>query len=167
MDVGWNKTAVVWAALDPNTDTVYIYDEHYKGKELPSTHAHAVRTRGDWLPGVIDPAARGRSQTDGKRLVQEYIDLGLELRYARNDVEAGIALVQQRLATGKLRVFSTCQYLLKEYLIYRRDKNGKVVKEEDHALDALRYSILNLQIAANKSEQTFTGAYDNGNRYDV
>lgn len=167
MDVGWNRTAVIWGALDPNSDTVYFYDEHYVGKELPSTHAHSVRSRGDWIPGVIDPASRGRSQTDGKQLMQQYIDQGLELRAARNDVEAGIAAVQQRLASGKLKVFSTCQNILKEYLIYRRDKNGKVVKEEDHALDAGRYVILNLHIAANKADQTFTGARYVATRYDV
>lgn len=168
MDVGWNRTAVIWGALDPNTDTVYFYDEHYVGKELPSTHAHAVRSRGDWIPGVIDPASRGRGQADGKQLMQQYIDLGLELRDARNDVEAGVALVQQRLASGKLKVFSTCQNWLKEYLIYRRDKNGKIVKEDDHAQDAGRYVILNLQVAANKVDQTVTGV---GNyvatRYDI
>ncbi|MEG0161105.1 MAG: hypothetical protein RR714_02220 [Aurantimicrobium sp.] len=167
MDVGWNRTAAIWGALDPNTDTVYFYDEHYVGKELPAKHAHDIRSRGDWIPGVIDPASRGRSQGDGAQLMRQYIDLGLEIRAARNDVEAGISLINQRLASGKLKVFSTCQNWLKEYLIYRRDKNGKVVKEDDHAQDAGRYVILNLQIAANKKDQTFTGVNYSATRYDV
>lgn len=167
MDVGWNKTAVIWAALDTNTDTIYFYDEHYVGKELPSTHSNAILGRGDWIPGVIDPASRGRSQTDGKQLMQQYIDLGLELRAAKNDVEAGISEMQQRLATGKLRIFSTCHNIQKEYLIYRRDKNGKVIKEEDHALDAGRYIVLNIQLAANKADQTFTGVNYHVTRYNV
>lgn len=168
MDVGWNRTAVTWAALDTNTDTMYIYDEHYVGKELPSTHANAVHSRGSWIPGVIDPASRGRSQVDGKQLMQQYIDLGLELRTARNDVEAGISVMQQRFATGKAKVFSTCQNVLKEYLIYRRDKNGKVVKEEDHAMDTVRYLGLNIELASSKRDQTTTGvsAY-HAVRYDI
>lgn len=168
LDVGWNRTAGVWAALDPNTDTIYFYDEHYVGQELPSTHAASIRGKGDWIPGVIDPAARGRSQVDGKQLMQQYIELGLELRPARNDVEAGVSLVQQRLASGKLKVFRTCTNWLKEYLIYRRDKNGKVVKEDDHAQDAGRYIVLNIQLAATKTEQTNFGAYNYAvTRYDV
>ena len=168
LDVGWNKTAGVWGALDPNTDTLYFYDEHYVGQELPSTHAAAVKGKGEWIPGVIDPASRGRSQVDGKQLMQQYIELGLELRPARNDVEAGVSLVQQRLASGKLKVFRTCHNWLKEYLIYRRDKNGKIVKEDDHAQDAGRYVVLNLHLAATKTEQTNVGAYDYAvTRYDV
>lgn len=168
LDVGWNRTAGVWAALDPNTDTIYFYDEHYVGQELPSTHAASIRSKGDWIPGVIDPAARGRSQVDGKQLMQQYIELGLELRPARNDVEAGVSLVQQRLASGKLKVFRTCANWLKEYLIYRRDKNGKVVKEDDHAQDAGRYIVLNIQLASTKTEQTNFGAYNYAvTRYDV
>lgn len=167
MDVGWNRTAVIWGALDPNTDTLYFYDEHYIGKELPAKHAFDVRSRGEWIPGCIDPAARGRSQGDGQQLMRQYIDLGLELRAAKNDVEAGISLVNQRLASGKLKVFSTCQNWLKEYLIYRRDKNGKVVKEDDHAQDAGRYVVLNLQLAASKADQTFTGVKYSATRYDV
>lgn len=168
VDVGWNKTAGIWGALDTNTDTLYFYDEHYVGKELPSTHTASIKSRGDWIPGVIDPASRGRSQVDGKQLMQQYIDLGLELRPARNDVDAGVSLIQQRLATGKLKVFRTCQEWLKEYLIYRRDTNGKIVKENDHAQDAGRYVALNLQLAATKAEQTTNGAYSyEATRYDI
>lgn len=169
MDVGWNRTAVVWGALDTNTDTLYFYDEHYVGKELPSTHANAVTSRGNWIPGVIDPASRGRSQADGRQLMQQYIDLGLELRPARNDVEAGVSLIQQRAAAGKLKVFSTMTNWLKEYLIYRRDKNGKIIKEDDHAQDAGRYVALNIELASTKSDHSVAGDYRSyvTTRYDV
>ena len=51
MDVGWNRTAVLWGALDPVTDTVYIYDEYYIGKEGPPSHAYAIKARGEWIQG--------------------------------------------------------------------------------------------------------------------
>lgn len=35
LDVGWNRTAAVWGAHDPNTDTVYLYAEHYRGQAEP------------------------------------------------------------------------------------------------------------------------------------
>jgi phage terminase large subunit-like protein len=144
LDVGWNRTAAIWAALDPVTDTIYFYDEHYLGKELPAVHAYAIRSRGEWMSGVIDPAAHGRGPTDGVKVVRAYKDMGLTLFDAKNEVESGILNLGQRFATGKARVFKTLINFQKEYLLYRRDKNGKIVKENDHLMDTARYVINNM-----------------------
>lgn len=142
MDVGWNRTAVVWGALDPDSDVLYLYSEHYRGQAEPSVHAEAVRARGAWIPGVIDPAARGRSQVDGEQLLQRYLDLGLELTAADNAREAGLFEVWQRMSSGRLKVFRSLSNLLGEYRVYRRDDKGRVVKERDHLMDALRYLVM-------------------------
>ena len=141
MDVGWNMTAVVWFAHDRETDTLYMYDEYYKGEAEPAIHASAIRSRGEWIPGVIDPASRGRSQHDGERLFEKYVKEGLKLAPADNAVEAGIYEVWQRLTTGRLKVFSTCSQWLKEFKLYHRDEKGKIVKKNDHGIDASRYAI--------------------------
>jgi hypothetical protein len=141
MDVGWNRTAVLWGAIDDQTDTVYFFAEHYRGQAEPSVHADAIRARGETLLGVIDPAARGRAQTDGEQLFKIYQELGLNLSLADNGVEAGIYKVYQRLSAGRIKIFNTCQNLLAELRLYRRDENGKVVKENDHLADCLRYFI--------------------------
>ena len=39
-------------------------------------HAAAIRSRADWIHGFIDPAANGRDQADGHRLIQMYRNLG-------------------------------------------------------------------------------------------
>lgn len=142
MDVGWNRTAGIFGAWNRDTDTLYIYSEHYRGQAEPSIHADAIKARGDWMQGAIDPAARGRSQADGEQLLQKYMDLGLHVSPAINGVESGIYEVWQRLSTGRLKVFKSCQSLLGEYRLYRRDDKGRVVKENDHALDALRYLVM-------------------------
>lgn len=142
LDVGWNRTAGVWLAWDRDADVVYAYSEHYLGQAEPVIHAQGIRGRGEWIPGVIDPASRGRTQTDGTRLLEIYRELGLELQPAQNAVEAGIYAVWQRLAAGKLKVFKSCRNLIAEMRLYRRDEKGKVVKENDHACDALRYAIV-------------------------
>jgi phage terminase large subunit-like protein len=77
MDVGWNRTAVVWGARDPGSGVIYLYSEHYQGQGEPASHAQAIRGRGDWIPGVIDPACMGSSQVDGRTLMQIYGRLGL------------------------------------------------------------------------------------------
>src|ERR1051326_1155971 len=77
MDVGWNWTAGLWGAFDPEADTWYLYYEYKRGQAEPSVHATAMKAPGDWLKGVIDPAANGRTQDDGERLIEKYQALGL------------------------------------------------------------------------------------------
>lgn len=142
MDVGWNKTAAIWGAHDLENDIVYLYSEHYRGQAEPSVHADAVKARGKWIPGSIDPASRGRGQIDGQQLMQMYVDLGLDLEKADNAVETGLYEVFQRLSTGRLKIFKSMSSTLGEYRIYRRDEKGRIVKANDHAMDALRYLIM-------------------------
>lgn len=147
LDVGWNKTAACFGAHDRNVDCIYVYTEHYRGQAEPSVHAAAIKARGDWIPGAIDPASRGRSQIDGQVLHQMYVQQGLKLSLADNAVEAGLYEVYVRLSTGRLKIFSTCQNLLSEYRLYRRDEKGKIIKEFDHLMDALRYMVMSIQLA--------------------
>ena len=142
LDVGWNRTAALWGAWDRSVDVVYLYTEHYRGQAEPSIHATAIKARGDWIPGVIDPAARGRQQGDGQQLLHAYMSLGLNLTPAVNAVEAGIYAVWERLSTGRLKVFRTLMNFQAEYRLYRRDENGKIIKEFDHLMDAARYLIV-------------------------
>jgi hypothetical protein len=143
MDVGWNRTAAIFGAHDQETDTAYLYAEHYRGQAEPSVHAAGIKAvAGEWMMGAIDPASRGRGQRDGEQLFQNYCDLGLMLTLAQNGVEAGLFDVWQRLSTGRLKVFKTMQSWLGEYRLYRRDDKGAVVKSNDHAMDATRYYIV-------------------------
>ncbi|HYI43204.1 MAG TPA: hypothetical protein VD768_06245 [Sphingomicrobium sp.] len=139
LDVGWNRTAALWEAWDPETGVGYLYSEYYAGQQVPSIHAEAIKARGKWIPGVIDPAARGRSQHDGQRLMETYEQLGLNLTKADNAVEAGLYDVWARLETGRLKVMSHLQSWLGEYRLYRRDEKGAVIKKNDHLMDDTRY----------------------------
>lgn len=137
LDVGWNRTACAFITHDRESDIIYIYSEHYRGQAEPSIHAEAIKARGDWLKGVIDPASRGRSQHDGQKLIEQYNDLGLDLEMAKNSVESGIYEVWMRLSTGRLKVFKSCQNWIQEYRLYRRDEKGQIVKQNDHLMDCL------------------------------
>lgn len=139
LDVGWNRTAALWGALDRETGVLYLYSEHYRGDGEPVVHAEAIKARGAWIPGVIDPASRGRSQVDGRQLLQMYRDMGLDIETADNAVEAGIYTVWQRLSSGRLKAFASLQNFFAEFRRYRRDEKGFVVKQNDHLCDCLRY----------------------------
>lgn len=149
MDVGWNCTAVVWLAHDVDADVVYIYDCYKEGKKEPELHAAHIKYRDhkdppiSW-PGWIDPGARNRGPHDGKQLLRIYRANGLKLREADNAVESGIATVWSRLNSGRLKVVwnSNTAEWLREYLKYRRDDNGRIVKTDDHLMDATRYAIV-------------------------
>lgn len=149
MDVGWNCTAVVWGALDPDTDILYIYDCYAEGEARPEVHAGSIKKR-DFkkpymrLPGAIDPASQGSSQVDGQKLLQLYRAEGLHLIEADNSLESGIYEVYSRFASGRLKIFNNpnTEGLMKELRTYRRDEKGKIVnKPQYHRLDGLRYLV--------------------------
>lgn len=142
LDVGWNRTAALWGSWDRDSDTVYLYSEYYAGQQPPAVHASAIKARGEWMTGAIDPASAGSNQKDGTKLADEYRALGLHLVYADNAVEAGIFACHQRMVRGGLKVFTTCRNWLSEFRIYRRDESGKIVKENDHLMDDTRYLIM-------------------------
>jgi phage terminase large subunit-like protein len=142
LDVGWNKTAALWGARDNETGMIYLYSEHYMGKEEPIVHTEAIKSRGSFIPGVIDPASKGRSQKDGTQLIELYRQAGLNISAADNAVEAGIYACDQMMHAGKLKVFNSLSNFYAEFRAYRRDKDGKVVKERDHLMDSMRYLII-------------------------
>jgi hypothetical protein len=90
---------------------------------------------------VIDPASRGRSQRDGTQLIEEYRKAGLNIEPADNAVEAGIYACEQLMSAGRLKIFTSLSNWYQEFRLYRRDENGKVVKERDHLMDAMRYLV--------------------------
>lgn len=139
MDVGWNWTVALWCAYDRDNAIKYLFGEYYGSKELPTVHASAIKARGDWIPGIIDPAANNSSQRDGEKLKEDYYHEGLILTNANNAVSAGLLQTYQDLYLGRTKVFSTLQNFFAEYRLYRRDEHGKIVKKKDHLMDCMRY----------------------------
>ena len=145
MDVGWNRTAVIWGAKDPGSGRIVLYDEHYRGHGEPASHAEGVRARGAWMHGVIDPASSGSSQADGRKLIDIYARLGLHLEPAVNAVEAGLTETWNLLVSGRLVVQEHLSNWRSEFRKYHRDEQGKIVKVSDHLMDATRYLVISGQ----------------------
>lgn len=139
MDVGWNFTAAVWGAFDRESDTLYLTHVYKRSQAEPAVHAAGIKAVGEWIPGFIDPASRGRGQADGRQLFSDYCQLGLRLQVADNGVESGLYSVWNRMSTGRLKVFNTLVPWLEEFRLYRRDEKGHVVKANDHLMDCTRY----------------------------
>jgi hypothetical protein len=56
-------------------------------------------------------------------------------------VESGIYDVWTMLSTGRLKVFESCKNWVSEFRRYHRDEKGKIVKKDDHLMDATRYAV--------------------------
>jgi hypothetical protein len=141
MDVGLNWTACVWGARDRENDILYLYGEYMRGEASADIHASAIKAKGIWIPGTIDPAANGRSQVDGQSLIDLYRRLGLSLVNADHDVNSGIEEVWVRLVSGRLKIMRSLQQTLTEIRLYRRNEKGKIVKDRDHLMDSMRYLV--------------------------
>lgn len=144
LDVGWNRTAAIWVALDPDSGIYYLYSEHYLGEGVPAVHASAIKARGKWIPGVIDTSSLRANEIDGRCIYDQYVDEGLILELADKSVEAGIMKISQLLAAGRIKAFDTLVNWLQEFRTFRRDeKSGKPAeKQEDHLMDAWRYLMM-------------------------
>lgn len=148
-DPSWNRTAALWGAWDPADDCLYLYSEHLRGNAEPMVHAAAIKSRGEWMHGVIDPASESLGNAaNGEKFLSMYQEEGLHLSLADNAVETGIAKVDQRQRSGRLKVFRNLKHYQAERRLYRRQRpkndplgNPKIVKRDDDLMDCERYLV--------------------------
>ncbi|WPH64806.1 terminase large subunit [Vibrio phage vB_VpaP_SJSY21] len=152
VDIGiTHPTAAVWSAYDPATDTIYVYDVYHGTGDVPALHATAINERGNWIPVVLPHDADNTERGSGKTVATYYREAGvnamLDTFYnpigfdgkQNNFVEPGIMEINQRMKTGRFKIFSHCGKIFEEMRRYHR-KDGRIVKTFDDALDAMRYS---------------------------
>ncbi len=155
VDFGWsNPTAAVWLAQDTDNDIVYVTDIYWASERVPAEHAEEILRRGAWVPAVCDPAGQAIGQKDGVSMVEMYAAAGLRFDMADNGVEAGLMQVLERMRLGKLRVFDDVDGWWREFRLYHRDAKGRVVKRDDHLMDAMRYAVVSgLNVARSEGER--------------
>jgi hypothetical protein len=142
LDPGWNVTAALVGAHDPDADVYYLTAEYYGQRDRPVIHSHAIKAMLPWasLEGCIDPAGDNVGNlSDGSKMREEYEDLGLQLTKANNAVHSGLRHCLVLMETGRLKVFRTLTYWLRELRLYRRNEKGKIIKANDHLMDDMRY----------------------------
>lgn len=139
LDTGWNHTAAVWMAYNPETKVKYIYSDYKTGHVEPPVHAIAINAKGDWIEGPCDYS--GTNQRDGTKVVEEYQDLGVLVYGAdKRGKEADIFANYQDMVSGRLKVMKSCVAWWGEKRLYRRNEKGDIVKVNDHLMDAFQYA---------------------------
>jgi phage terminase large subunit len=147
IDYGYtNPFVCLWGTVDGD-GRLYIYDEHYQSKQLLDYHAELIKARGKAAWTVADHDAQENAEMTRR---------GVQTMPAQKEVISGIQKVSARLAPagdGKPRLFVTenCKNLIREFGLYQwqgskdgRNEKEEPVKENDHALDALRYMVMQL-----------------------
>ena len=136
--------ALLWRV---DKDKAYIVDEvyidskqsekRYTDEELYEFMAEMIGDR-QIYEIIIDPSATSFKETIKRK--RRY-----RVKNANNEVLAGIATTYSMLSNGLIKVSDKCEKgVLTEIYLYSWDENGKneretVRKENDHAMDAMRY----------------------------
>ena len=77
---------------------------------------------------------------------------------AKNEVLDGIRQVSELLRSGKLRFSAACRDTLREFVQYRWEENApedRPRKENDHAMDEIRYFVTTVLSSASRNQSTF------------
>lgn len=144
MDPGQANFAVIWIAQDSNTGVMYIYDEYKYGKVVYLIHAEAIKNRGEWIQGGIDPHEAVKPRDSGETVQSYFESQGLSLMAAKGDPDALRMRIRALFESGALKIFDSCTSLIKEIRTFRfdgDDPNRIARNQEDHLCDAMMYAI--------------------------
>jgi hypothetical protein len=102
----------------------------------------------DWVG--VDPAGHQRNAHSGRTDIAWLRAAGYRVRAARSRLAEGIEIVRRRLDRGTLTLHPRCTQLIQALQSYRFDpahpqKREPLKDGPDHACDALRYLLLNLE----------------------
>ena len=154
MDFGWDHpTAAAWLAWDRDADVVYVYDCYAQTKQTPVFHAAAIKGKGEWIPVAWPHDGLQHDKGSGEQLADQYRAQGVKMLAKRatfpdgsNGLEAGVMEMLDRMQTGRLKIAAHLEPLWDEFRSYHRDK-GRIVKEQDDILSAVRYGLMELRHA--------------------
>lgn len=137
-------SAGLWCVT--KTEAVRIGEYYYCGREerkekTPEEYYSEVKRLAggrDIKCLIVDPSADAFIATVKKH--HEF-----KVRGAVNDVLPGIQTTSEMIASGKLKIHESCEDAIREFGLYRWDEKAesdRVVKENDHAMDEIRYMVM-------------------------
>lgn len=140
--------AAVLCAWDRDNDVIHVLHAFRMKDGDAMKHAVQIKHIGVNIPVFWPQDGHQRDKGSGFILSKQYKDQGLNMfsHHATwidgsNHLEPGIAEMENRLATGRLKVAQHLSEWFEEYRLYHR-VDGQVVKERDDLLAATRYAIM-------------------------
>ena len=162
-----NPLSCHWYARDYDGN-VYVIAEHFEDNKTIEYHAKKIKEISknlNWkklsngmYETLIDSAANQKTLSSIKSVTDLFYEHGIITNPKVNkDVLSGISKVKTYLKNingqTKLYIFKNCTNLIREFKTYRWNGDGSPIKNDDHALDELRYYIMS--ISNNKYEKEF------------
>lgn len=160
IDFGWDHpTAVVWFRWDRDADILYQVDEYRRRTETVAIHAAAINARVP-CPMVWPHDGLVHEKGSGVTMADQYRHAGVQmlpLHFSNPlapgepgkgnfKIEPGINAVHERLQTGRMKVFRTCNETIEEYRMYHRE-NGIIHALDDDLMSAQRYAAQSTRFA--------------------
>lgn len=143
IDFGFTNPCAILTITRDYDNNFWVENEWYKTEKTEDEIAEVVATRG-FNKVYADPEAPSAIEVLRKRKVNLR-----EVIKNKDSIKVGIQKVRELLKAGKLKIHSSCENLIYEFETYAypdkkelRNENENPIKENDHALDALRYVIL-------------------------
>ncbi|RNC80404.1 MAG: hypothetical protein ED559_00900 [Phycisphaera sp.] len=166
MDFGFRApTVILWASVSI-TGVITVIRERVEKEIVLASHARALADSDQFPVWVgVDPAGRQRSGQTGKSDIAVLTQHGLTIKARPSRIAEGIALVSSRLkpASGDPTLFihNRCTHLIEALQQYHYPPDNPVsmdpVKDgPDHAADALRYMVINLDNPHKASASRYT-----------
>ena len=155
MSAGAHPFAAVLLAHDPMGDTVFVVHAVRMHRALPALHVQTIKAHPCWDAPFARPhdSNRGADLATGDTFAAIYRKLGLNVRPTHATfkdgsiaLEAGITEMEQRFATGRLKVAAHLTEWFDEYVGYHR-VDGLIHKVDDDLLSATRVGIMDLRYA--------------------
>src|SRR5690606_22456330 len=84
-----NPTAALWAAQNPKTKALYVFQEYYEVGQLVEHHAANIKFMSRNYPVFtywIDPSTQNRNAVTGKSVRGEYLQHGIPVVLGYNDL---------------------------------------------------------------------------------
>lgn len=151
-----NPYCCLWGALDPSDGTMYIYREAYAKNLTAADQARQIKQLSldengrseNFVMTVGDPSMFSNVGGTGTTVALQYQHNGVVLQRAKNQRIGGWQNVRRYLAPSpvdgviRLKIFDTCPNLLRTLPLMRHAHTNPEdldTKDEDHAVDALRY----------------------------
>jgi len=135
--------AAVLAAYDREADCIYILHCYKAADALPIVHAEHIRGIAARVPVAWPHDGHAREKGTGESLSKVYKALDLQMlpthaHFLNGQIstEAAVLEMEQRFASGRLKVREDQEPFFVEYRGYHRDEDGNIVKTRDDLISA-------------------------------
>jgi hypothetical protein len=145
--------AVTFCAINKHDKRVFVLDEIYETDQRRTTARQIVeKAELKWRAIYGYDAAWTQSYDNAAKWFENEVwDLfpGISLEPCEKDIgtrgedkkDIKLSMIKDMMIHGKLVIAKECQKTIWEMVNYRKDDKGRIPKENDHLIDAFRYTL--------------------------